>query len=128
MDYLGGLRGTGLLLCGNAAVGPMQYDFDGYLSKAGQVTSCGEIRLSASVLKEVFGRADLRLQTTDGRLLGLRFSERRMSADGGAAHVDVVGELPAAADWHHESGWRLSRPVGSDRPSARPLHPRVARA
>ncbi len=29
MDHLGGSRGAGLLLCGNAPVAPAQYDFDG---------------------------------------------------------------------------------------------------
>lgn len=67
MDYLGGLRGTGLLLCGNASVAAVQYDFDGYISNSGQVTSCGEIRLQASALREVFGLADLHLQTAEGR-------------------------------------------------------------
>lgn len=104
MDYIGGLRGTGLLLCGDAPVAPTQYDFDGYLSKAGEVTSCGEIRLPASALKKVFGRRDLRLRTDGGRLLGLRFSEKRLSSDVGAAHVDVVGNLPAATDWRRRSG------------------------
>lgn len=100
MDYLGGLSGTGRLLCGNTLVAPTQYDFDGYLSSGGQVTSCGEIRLPASVLREVFGRADLRLRTVDGRLLQLRFSEKRLpSSCDGAAHVDVAGDLPAAAEW-----------------------------
>lgn len=121
VDYLGGLRGTGLLLCGNAPVGPTHYDFDGYLSKAGQVTSCGEIRLPASLLKGIFGRDDLQLRTAEGRLLSLRFSEKRLSSScDGAAHVDVVGELPAAADWRRRSGWRASHRFGPDRPSIPP--------
>lgn len=127
MDYLGGLRGTGLLLCGNALVAPTQYDFDGYLSNTGQVTSCGEIRLSASTLEKVFGRTDVRLRTTDGRLLRLRFSEKRLSREGDAAHVDVDGELPAAADWLRRSGWRAPRPTGAARFPGRPTHQSVAR-
>lgn len=100
MDYLGGLSGTGRLLCGNTLVAPTQYDFDGYLSSGGQVTSCGEIRLPTVVLREVFGRADLRLRTVDGRLLQLRFSEKRLpSCCDGAAHVDVTGDLPTAGEW-----------------------------
>ncbi|GAB4064901.1 hypothetical protein KHC28_11430 [Ancylobacter sonchi] len=111
MDYLGGLRGTGLLLCGNASVAPVQYDFDGYLSNSGRVTSCGEIRLSASTLREVFGRVDLRLRTAEGRVLSLQFSERHLSRDDSAAHVDVHGELPMAADWRRRSGWHAPRPA-----------------
>lgn len=100
MDYLGGLSGTGYLLWGNTSVAPARYDFDGYLSSGGKVTSCGEIRLPTSLLTEVFGRADLRLRTVDGRLLQLRFSEKRLPTGcDGAAHVDVAGDLPTAAEW-----------------------------
>ncbi|WP_202911074.1 hypothetical protein [Ancylobacter sp. TS-1] len=126
MDYLGGLRGTGLLLCGNASVAPTQYDFDGYLSNTGQVMSCGEIRLPASTLEKVFGRTDVRLRTTDGRLLRLRFSEKRLSPEGDAAHVDVEGELPAASDWLRRSGWRAPRPSGAARSMGRPSRHSVA--
>ncbi|MCK0208664.1 hypothetical protein MWN33_11565 [Starkeya koreensis] len=128
MDYLGGLRGTGRLVYGNAAVARTQYDFDGYLSNGGQVTSCGEIRLPASVLRELFGRADLKLQTADGRWLRLRFSEKRLpSSCNGAAHVDVAGDLPAAAEWRRRSAWNAPQPTGPDRPSIPPLHARGAR-
>jgi len=121
MDYLGGLRGTGVLLCGNASVTPMQYDFDGYLSNSGEVTSCGEIRLPAAVLKDIFGRADLKLRTAGGRVLSLRFSEKRLPTSCvGAAHVDVAGDLPAAADWRRRSGWRAPPPAtGAARPQSR---------
>ncbi|MFC7397981.1 hypothetical protein ACFQU1_12345 [Chelatococcus sp. GCM10030263] len=122
MNYLGGLRGAGLLVCGNVPVARTQYDFDGYLSEAGEVTSCGEIRLSASALRGVFGRTDVQLRTAEGRLLKLRFSEKRLSSDDGAAHVDVVGELPAAADWRRRSGRRDFVPMQTNRPrSARPI-------
>ncbi|GLK84448.1 hypothetical protein GCM10017653_25180 [Ancylobacter defluvii] len=127
MDYLGGLRGTGLLLCGNASVAPAQYDFDGYISNSGQVTSCGEIRLQASTLREVFGRDDLHLRTAEGRLLSVRFSEKRVSQGGGAAHVDVNGELPAAADWRRRSGARSPKSApGPNRLPILPLQPRTA--
>ncbi|MEZ0212518.1 MAG: hypothetical protein ACAH27_06145 [Xanthobacteraceae bacterium] len=99
MNYLGGVRGTGLLLCGEVEIAPADYDFDGYLSKAGQVTVGGEIRLPVAVLKGVFGREDLQLRTVEGRLLRLHFTEKRHASDDGAAHVDVVGDLPGAAEW-----------------------------
>lgn len=128
MEYLGGLRGTGHLVCGSAAVAPTQYDFDGYLSKGGQVTSCGEIRLPASMLKELFGRADLKLQTDDGRWLRLRFSEKRLPSNyDGAAHVDVAGDLPVAAEWRHPLARHARRPAGADWPPIPPLHPRAER-
>lgn len=106
-------------MCGNAPVAPTQYDFESYLSEAGRVTSCGEIRLLASALKRVFGREDLRLRTDEGRLLSLRFSEKRLSSDVGAAHVDLLGELPAAADWRRE-GQNNPRPFGPDHSLATP--------
>lgn len=116
MHYLGELYGTGLLLCGKDPVAAAQYDFDGFLSKTGHVTSCGEIRLSAPALKDVFGSTDLHLQTAEGRVLDLRFSEKRLSPDEGVAHVDVAGDLPAAADWRRRSGVRQLLPLrtGSD--------------
>ncbi|MFD2031245.1 hypothetical protein ACFSKM_14930 [Ancylobacter dichloromethanicus] len=98
MDYLGGLHGTGVLMRGRIAISPTQYDFDVYASKGGLVTSCGEIRLPASVMKGVFGRIDLQMRTADGRLLKLRFSEKRLAAGEAAAHVDVTGDLLAGAD------------------------------
>jgi hypothetical protein len=122
MNYLGGLRGDGFLVCGDLPLARAQYDFDGYLSEAGEVTSCGEIRLSASALKGVFGRTDVQLKTADGRLLRLRFSEKRLSSDDCAAHVDLVGGLPAAADWQRRSGRRDSGPITTKRPRyARPF-------
>ncbi|WP_428029567.1 hypothetical protein [Ancylobacter sp.] len=99
MDYLGGLQGTGVLIRGKVRLAPAQYDFDGYLTKGGMVTSCGEIRVPPPVLKGVFGRVDLHLRTADGRLLKLRFSEKRLASGEAAAHVDVTGDLPVGADW-----------------------------
>lgn len=93
MNYLGGLRGTGLLLRGDTPVARTEYDFDSYLSKAGQVTSGGEIRLPAATLKGLFGCNDLQLRTDEGQLLKLRFSEKRLSSADDAAHVDVLTDL-----------------------------------
>jgi hypothetical protein len=109
MNYIGGLRGAGLLMCGDAPIARTEYDLDGYLSKAGEVTGCGEIRLPALALKGVFGREDLQLRTDEGRLLRLRFSEKQLSSDMRAAHVDLVGELPALADWRRGSERSNSR-------------------
>lgn len=113
MEYLGGLRGSGLLMCAGAPISRTEYDLDGYLSKAGQVTGCGEIRLRASALRGVFGREELQLRTDEGQLLRLHFSEKRLSPDVGAAHVDLVGDLPAAADWRRSSERRPPRPPRS---------------
>lgn len=99
MRYLGGLSGSGDLTCGDRTVARAEYDFDGYLVKAGQVVCSGEIRLADGALDRVFGRSDVTLVTDDGRHLSLRFS--RLGRAGDAAHVDVAGELPAAGDWRH---------------------------
>jgi hypothetical protein len=102
MRYLGALRGAGVLKSGDDATDvPVNYDFDGFLRKNDQVASCGEIRMSPAAMKDVFGHRDLRLLTEDGRVLRLSFSERKLSAAGDAASVDVTGELPGASDWCH---------------------------
>ncbi len=101
-------------MCAGAPISRTEYDLDGYLSKAGQVTGCGEIRLRASALRGVFGREELQLRTDEGQLLRLHFSEKRLSPDVGAAHVDLVGDLPAAADWRRSSERRPLARLGAD--------------
>ena len=73
MQYLGGLRGAGILTSGNETVARASYDFDGFLTDPGEVMCCGEIRLPPQALRKVFGRKDLQLLTEEGRLLSLRF-------------------------------------------------------
>ena len=87
------------MLDGAGPLGRVDYEFDGYLMKPGEVVASGEIRMDADRLNEVFGRRDLRLQTDDGRLLDLRFSGKRVSSRTSAAHADVKGGLPDANDW-----------------------------
>lgn len=102
MRYLGGISGNGMLVCGGKEVSRASYDFDGYLVRARDVISCGEIRLRASKLKDVFGRDDVQIRTDDGRILDLRFSEKNLELTNNAAHVDVRGDLPAT--WRES--WR----------------------
>ena len=99
MRYLGRLHGAGVLICEGETFARADYDFDGFLTKPGHVTGAGEIRATPEALKEVFGRKGLQLQTDDGRVLTLRFSEKRLRAANDAASVDVVGDLPLAAEW-----------------------------
>jgi hypothetical protein len=94
MRYLGGISGNGILKCNGEEVARAFYDFEGFLMKTVGVTSNGEIRLSATALKSVFGRKDVQLLTDDGHLLDLRFSEKVLSSDSDVAHVDVTGDLP----------------------------------
>lgn len=91
-------------MCGGSEITRAFYDFDGFLQPKIGVTSCGEIRLAATALKDVFGRTDVQLRTDDGRLLALRFSDKKLAPAESArasAHVDVTGELPVLQDWRH---------------------------
>jgi hypothetical protein len=115
MHYLGGLHGAGILSCGDEAVGRADYDFDGFVTKQGQVTGCGEIRMSPEALREVFGRKDLHLLTDGGRRLSLQFSEKRLPSASDAAHVNVAGGLPRMSEWHlteHSGHGRLKAAQG----------------
>lgn len=101
MRYLGGIRGAGVLKCGDRTLARADYDFDGFLRKPGGVIGSGEIRMPSDALQRVFGCEDLHLLTDDGRLLSLRFSENHLAAASEAAHVEVAGGLPAVAEWRH---------------------------
>jgi len=101
MLYLGGLRGSGILKCGDQKVTRVDYEFDGFLTRPGQVAGSGEIRMSPGVLRKVFGRKVLQLLTDDGRTLTLRFSEKQLQPKSDVAHVDVDGDLPLASEWRH---------------------------
>lgn len=99
MRYLGALRGAGALIGGAGPLGRVDYELDAYLVHAGEVVASGEIRMNAEALNEAFGQRDLSLQTDDGRVLGLRFSGKRLNPTSDSAHVDIRGGLPAAKDW-----------------------------
>jgi hypothetical protein len=104
MRHLGALRGRGTLSSGGAALGPVDFEIDGYCTRPDEVVGSGEIRMAPADLDRALGRNDLVLTTEDGRVLTLRFSGRRRDVapsgrGGGAAHVDVVGGLPAAGEW-----------------------------
>ncbi|HVZ02284.1 MAG TPA: hypothetical protein VHA35_22450 [Dongiaceae bacterium] len=98
MKYLGGIRGEGTLALGDLDLGPVDYELDGYATPpTGNVSASGEIRTAPAVLKKAFGRRDLKLVTEDGRHLGLRFSDKKITGD--YAHVDVTSGLPDAKNW-----------------------------
>ena len=102
MHYLGRISGSGVLQCNGENIARASYDFDGFFKKLVGVTCCGEIQLSAAILKDVMGRRDIQLLTDDGRLLDLTFSEKALRSVSNVAHVDVTGELPATpGSWHH---------------------------
>ena len=99
MRYLGALRGCGTLTSGHETVGRADYNFDGYLAGSNHVIGNGEIRMRPSILRGIFGRKDVQLQTDDGRLLHLIFSDKILSAGSDAANVDVGSGLPRPSDW-----------------------------
>jgi hypothetical protein len=101
MRYLGELNGAGHLKVGDQTIGRVDYEIEGYMVRVGEVTGSGEIRMPAESLKEVFGRTDILLETHDGRLLGIRFSEKRLQPSSDTAHVDVTGDLPPPSEWRH---------------------------
>jgi hypothetical protein len=99
MQYLGPLRGAGVLIGGTASLGRVDYELDAYLVRAGEVVASGEIRMNAEELNDAFDRRDLSLQTDDGHTLGLRFSGKRSSPSSDTAHADIRGGLPDAKRW-----------------------------
>lgn len=99
MQYLGALRGAGVLIGTAGPLGRVDYELDAYLVRPAEVVASGEIRMNPEELNEAFGQRDLNLQTDDGRTLGLRFSGKRLSPTSDAAHVDIRGGLPDAKQW-----------------------------
>lgn len=99
MQFLGALRGGGVLSSGHGPIGRVDYDIDGFLTRPGEIIASGELRMSAGVLDAAFGRADLTLATDDGRALTVRFSGKREQAGPDGAHADISGDLPSKAEW-----------------------------
>jgi hypothetical protein len=96
MHYLGGITGSGMLICDGENIARVTYDFDSFRRPSSEIVGNGEITFAVSALKDVFGR-DVQIQTDDGRLLNLKFSEKTMDPRADVAHVDVFGDLPAFA-------------------------------
>lgn len=99
MRHLGVLRGSGTLEASGEVVGRVDYEFDGYVMRPGEVVASGEIRMKADALSDALGRRNLSLRTDDGRVLGIRFSARRVGTPDNAAHADVHDGLPPEKDW-----------------------------
>jgi hypothetical protein len=100
MQYLGRIAGSGQLMRDGETVARASYDFEGFMRPRGIVVGSGELSLSPSDLKAVFGRPGVQLRTDDGRLLDLRFSEKELRLANGVAEVEVTGDLPGSlADW-----------------------------
>jgi hypothetical protein len=99
MRNLGVLRGSGILEHDGQPIGRVEYEFDGYLIRKGEIAASGEVHMDAALLGEVFGRQGLTLRTDDGRVLSLRFSGKRLAPSDGIAHADVRDGLPDEKEW-----------------------------
>jgi hypothetical protein len=109
--YLGRIAGSGRLKRGDEILGRAAYDFDGFTGPRGGYVSSGEIRLEPSDLQAVFGPGGVQLLTDDGRLLDLRFSQKKLDLAADVAHVEVTGDLPRT-----QEEWRAGSAIrsGSD--------------
>ncbi len=107
MRYLGRIAGSGSLRRGGETVARAIYEFDGFTGPRGGSVSSGEIRLAASDLQAVFGPVGVQLLTDDGRLLDLKFSEKKLDPAADVAHVEVSGDLPGTPEeWRAGSAIR----------------------
>ena len=119
MQYLGRIAGGGLLIRDGKTVARASYEFEGFARPRGSVTSSGEISMSRSDLKTVFGRPRVQLLTDEGRLLDLRFSEKELRYAEGVAQVEVTGDLPdSSAEWRGGSTAERSRASPAHSPEA----------
>ena len=121
MQYLGRIAGSGQLMRDGETIARASYEFEGFMRPRGIVVGSGEISLSPSDLKAVFGRPRVQLRTDDGRLLDLRFSEKELRLANGVAEVEVTGELPGSlADWRGGSTAALAYAAPADSPQPAP--------
>jgi hypothetical protein len=119
MRYLGRIAGDGLLMRDGETVARACYDFEGFIRPRGGVMSSGEISLSTSDLKSVFGRLGVQLLTDDGRRLDLRFSDKELRHANGVAQVEVTGDLPSSpAEWRGGSTAAPTRAAPGSSPNA----------
>ncbi|MEI9916836.1 MAG: hypothetical protein WDN29_14750 [Methylovirgula sp.] len=100
MHYLGGITGSGMLMCDGENIARVSYDFDGFRRPSSEIVGNGQITFAVSALKDVFGR-DVQIQTDDGKLLKLKFSEKTMDPRADVAHVDVFGDLASFTQQSH---------------------------
>ena len=64
MHYLGGITGSGMLMCDGENIARVTYDFDSFRRPSSEIVGNGEITFAVSALKDVFGRD---VQISDGR-------------------------------------------------------------
>lgn len=101
MKYLGALRGSGTLVSADEELGAASFEIDGYILRPGEVVASGELSMAPKDLARAFGQRQLRLRTSDGRELTVRFSARKLATASTSAHADFGGDLPPASAWVH---------------------------
>lgn len=99
MKYLGNISGQGVLQHDGVQLADARYELEGYVQRVGSVTGSGEIVLASAALQHVLDQPSLQLLTSNGHLLNLKFSDKKIRA-GNHIHVDVTGDLPSAREWH----------------------------
>jgi hypothetical protein len=114
MQYLGNLAGEGFVLHNGLELTRAQFEFDGYSTSHAGVICNGEIRMPAMMLKTMFPLRTMQLRTDQGRMLELRFSDKKIGPGQEAAHVDVRGEIPGndKRDWLKGRGNNQSTRTG----------------
>ena len=100
MKYLGSISGRGVLQSGGVSIADANYELEGYVQRVGSVTGSGEIGVGASVLETLFDQPDLQLITSNGTLLDIKFTDKKIRS-GEYVHVDVFGDLANNAKWTH---------------------------
>jgi len=100
MKYLGSISGNGVLQHDGVGIADATYELEGYVRRVGSVTGSGEIGLAAETLQNVIDTSDLQLLTSNGHLLDIKFSDKKVRS-GTHIHVDVTGDLSAESDWRH---------------------------
>jgi hypothetical protein len=101
LRYLGGISGRGDIIHNGRKLAPATFDLDGYSRAETDVSGGGEIRLSADVLKSLFGRRDLQLLTEHGQVFDIIFSDKALPDESCVAHIDLTGMLDPD-DWRRE--------------------------
>lgn len=99
LKFLGTWRGTGDLRQAEQSLGRADFEFDGFLSRPGEVVASGELRMPPASLAEAVGRRTLELVTDEGPVLTVRFTGKISETAGGVIHVEVGGQLPPPAKW-----------------------------
>lgn len=98
MKYLGSISGRGVLQHNGVQIADATYELEGYVQRAGSVTGSGEIGLAPAALQSVVEQPNLQLLTSNGRLLDINFSDKKIRA-GDHIQVNVSGDLAAESDW-----------------------------